>query len=365
MFDTINNVIIPYISGLWTLPWIVIGLIVTILVARVTGRERIDKLMKKIGLIILYFFVPVLIFRIFLNTPFGENEINFSILVSIIILLMYILAYAYAKYLVKKQKMKGKTRDLFVKTMLTNQGRSSAFIGSMMLAVDVIRVYAAIFMALVGIALFAIIPFILSYLHSKETKNSKKETVNPLPWYLRLYPWYLIIFVILGVILQYLLGPQAPMGTPLSIYLLGPEANTLLYLYTAITIPAALYYVGAGIHPKDLKKEELRKLIGLDKEDKGEDHWNWVRKIFVLTVIITPLIITFIFGSLYVLSLLPLTWFAVIIINAFLPITSTNMFLLPYGIDKKTTAHVVTWTTLVCVPLVVAMIIGFGLLLGQ
>jgi MFS family permease len=359
MYDAINNVIIPYISGLWTLPWILIGLIVTILIARVTGRERIDKLMKKIGMIILYFFVPVLIFKIFLNTPFGENEINFSILVSIIILLMYILAYTYAKYVANKQDMKGKKRDLFIKTMLTNQGRSSAFIGSMMLAIDAIRVYAAIFMALVGIALFAIIPFILSYLHSKETKNDKKETANPLPWFLKLYPWYLIIFVILGVALQYLLGPQAPAGTPLSLHLLGSEANTLLSLYTAITIPAALYYVGAGIHPKDLKKEELRKLIGIDKED-GKDHWNWVRKIFVLTVIITPLIISLIFGSLYALSILPATWFAVIIINVFLPITSTNMFLLPYGIDKKTTAHVVTWTTLVCIPIVVALIMLSG-----
>ena len=353
MFNLINEGIIPYISGLWTLPWLLIGLIVTILVARVTGRDKIDTLMKKIGLIILYFFVPVLIFRIFLNTPFGEDEINFSILVSAIILFMYLLAYGYAKYLVKHQKMKGKTKDLFIKTMLTNQGRSSAFIGSMMLAIGPLMVYAAIFMALVGIALFAIIPFLLSHLHKKESKSKEKETVNPLPWYLRLYPWYLIFFVISGIIVQLITAQK-------SSELLGLEADTLLRLYTAFTIPAALYYVGAGIHPNDLKKSELRKLIGIDKEKKEVDHWNWVRKIFLLTVIITPILITIIFGSLYILSLLPATWFAVIIINAFLPITSTNMFLLAYGIDKKTTAHAVTWTTLVCIPIVVALIMISG-----
>jgi len=40
------------------------------------------------------------------------------------------------------------------------------------------------------------------------------------------------------------------------------------------------------------------------------------------------------------------------------------MFLIPYGIDKKSTAHVVTWTTLVCVPIVVALIAGFEIFIG-
>lgn len=356
MFDAINA-FIPYISGLWTLPWILIGFIITIILGRWMGREKIDKIMKKIGLIILYFFVPVLIFRIFLNTPFGEDEINFSILVAAIILLMYLIAYFYGKYVMKKQKMKGKTKDLFLKTMLTNQGRSSAFIGSMMLAITALRVYAAIFMALVGIALFAIIPFILSHLHKRQQKSKKKEQANPLPWFLRLYPWYLILFVLAGVLVQFFTGQS-------SVSLLGNEADTLLRLYTAITIPAALYYVGAGIHPKDLKTAELRKLIGIDAAKDGEDHWNWVRKIFVLTVIITPAILVVIFGALFFVGLLSDVWFAVILVNAFLPITSTNMFLIPYGIDKKSTAHVVTWTTLVCIPIVVALIMFFGIYFG-
>ena len=353
MFETIENTIIPHISGLWTLPWILIGFIVTIIIARFVGREKTDKIMKKVGLVLLYFFVPVLIFRIFLNTPFGKSEIEFSCIVSGIILFMYVLAFSYAKYQVKKQKLKGEKKNLFIKTVLTNQGRSSAFIGSMMLAIDAWRVYAAIFMALVGIALFAIIPYILSYLHKKETKQSGKD-IKALPWFLKLYPWYLLFFVIAGIVIQYVTGQK-------SVALIGYEADVILKLYTAVTIPAALYYVGAGIHPTDLKLKELKKLIGIDKNQKSSNHWAWVRNIFFLTVILTPLSISAFFFGAYALHLIPAAWLAVIIINAFLPITSTNMFLLPYGIDKKSTAHAVTWTTLVCVPIVVALIALFDI----
>ena len=360
MYEFIENTLLPHISGLWTLPWILVGFILTIIIAKITGREKIDKLMKKIGLVILYFFVPVLIFRIFLNTPFGEEEVIFAALTSIIILAMYIIAFIYAKYNIKKSRIPPNKKNLFLKTILTNQGRSSAFIGSMMLGIAALKVYAAIFMALVGIALFAIIPFLLSHMHAKETEKKKDENKNPLPWFLKLYPWYLIIFVSLGIIMQLYLGPvPADFKGPLSQYLIGKELNIIWGLYTAITIPAALYYVGAGIHPTDLKKSELKKLIGLDKKKEKSDHWSWVRKTFLLTVIITPLILGLFFGLLLLFNF-PLSWFIVIIINIFLPITSTNMFLIPYGIDKKTTAHAVTWTTLVCVPIVVILITILG-----
>jgi hypothetical protein len=88
-----------------------------------------------------------------------------------------------------------------------------------------------------------------------------------------------------------------------------------------------------------------------------------VRNMFILTVIITPLIIGIAFGSLYTIGLIPGAWFAVILINASLPVTSTNMFLLPYGLDKKSTAHIITWTTLICVPIVVALIAILGTVL--
>ena len=59
-------------------------------------------------------------------------------------------------------------------------------------------VEAAIFIALVGIALFAVIPYILAHMHKKESSKSD-EHIHALPWYLRLYPWYLILFVIAAV----------------------------------------------------------------------------------------------------------------------------------------------------------------------
>ncbi len=349
MIDILKD-ILPYISGLYTLPWILVGFILTIIIAKFTGREKIDKIMKKIGLILLYFFIPVLLFRIFISTNFGANEIQFSIIVSLIILVMYVLAYLFAKYQIKKQNLSKNKRNLYLKTVLTNQGRSSAFIGSAMMAFW--QLEAGIFMALVGIALFAIIPYILSHMHKKERKDGE-ESKNPLPWFLKIYPWYLISFVLAAVLLH---GPGG-----ITIEWTAP-APFLVKFYTAITIPAALYYVGAGIHPTDLKISEIKKLVGIDEKDKS-DHWKWVRNMFILTVIITPLIIGLIFGPLYALHIIPGSWFAVILINAILPVTSTNMFLLPYGIDKRSTAHIVTWTTLVCVPIVVALIALFGTIL--
>lgn len=349
MIETLQS-ILPYISGLYTLPWIVIGFIVTIIIARFTGREKIDKAMKKVGLILLYFFIPVLLFRIFISTTFGTKQIEFSIIVAAIILFMYVLAYLFAKYHMKKQKMSADKKTLYLKTVLTNQGRSSAFIGSAMMAFW--QLEAGIFMALVGIALFAIIPYILSHLHKKEIKENETNK-NPLPWFLKLYPWYLISFVIAAVLLH------GPGGITIN---WNESVPFLVKFYTAITIPAALYYVGAGIHPSDLKISEIKKLLGLDSSEKS-DHWKWVRNMFVLTSIITPLLIGLMFAPLYIYRIIPSSWFAVIFINAVLPVTSTNMFLLPYGIDKRSTAHVVTWTTLICVPIVVALIALFDLYL--
>lgn len=347
----ILEAILPYIKGLYTLPWILVGFIVTILIAQIIGREKIDKFMKKVGLVLLFFFVPVLIFRIFLNTTFGQQEIEFSIIVVIIMFLMYALAYLFAKYSANKQGLKASKRNLYLKTVLTNQGRSSAFIGSAMLGISAFRVPAAIFMALVGIGLFAIIPFILSHMHKKEKKSSDKP-VSALPWFLKVFPWYLILFVISAIALHALTG--------ITTSSLGNELDIILNFYTALTIPAALYYVGAGIHPTDLKITELKKLLGVDKSEEGKEHWIWVRHIFILTVLITPLLLGVIFGILYFIQIISVAWFAVILINLFLPITSTNMFLVSYGIDKKSTAHVVTWTTLICVPIVVVLISVFS-----
>jgi hypothetical protein len=351
MIDILKD-ILPYISGLYTLPWILVGFIITIILAKITGREKIDKIMKKIGLILLYFFIPVLVFRIFVNTDFGKNEIEFAIVVSLIVFFMYILAYLFARIKAKSWNLKGSNKKLFMKTVLTNQGRSSAFIGGALLA-SPWKIEAAIYIALVGIALFAIIPYFLSYMHKKEIKTKESKEVKTLPWFLKLYPWYLIAFVISAVSIHGLTG--------FSTKDLGTDLETLVIFYSAITIPAALYYVGAGIHPDDLKKNELKKLFNIDKNNKTGDHWDWVRGIFLLTVIITPILTAVIITPLYIFGTISGAWFAVIIINSILPITSTNMFLVPYGIDKKSTAHAVTWTTIVCVPIIVLLIFIFGI----
>ncbi len=351
MIELIKD-IIPYISGLWTLPWILIGFIITITLSKFIAEERLTKIMKKIGLILLYFFVPVLLFRIFLNQNFEQQQLEFTLVTSIVLFFMYLLAYLFARYTAKKRQYTSKNRRQFIKTVLTNQGRSSAFIGGALLASPWF-VEAAIFIALVGIVLFAIIPYILSVMHKHESRNTD-EPVHALPWYLKLYPWYLISFVIAAILLHNTTGfTFSDLG----------DLGVVLKFYTALTIPAALYYVGSGIHPHDFKLSEMKKLFTLHYTSKQKDHWPWTRNIFFLTVILTPVLTTISFGLLLIMELIPNAWFTVIVINSFLPITSTNMFLVPYGIDKKVTALSVTWTTVVCVPIIVCLIYIFTLYL--
>ncbi len=352
MIEILND-IVPYISGLYTLPWILVGFVVTILLSRLIGEQKIDKIMKKIGLILLFFFVPLLLFRIFLNQDFGAREIEFAVVTGIVIFFMYLLAYAFARFKAEKQGLKDSSKQQFIKTVLTNQGRSSAFIGGALLT-SPWKVEAAIFIAIVGIALFAVIPYLLAYMHKKESYKSD-EHIHALPWHLKLYPWYLISFVIAAVVLHGHINVTVDWSS---------SPGVVFIFFTALTIPAALYYVGAGIHPRDLKAKEMKKLFSLKHEDSKKDHWPWVRSTFLLTVIITPLLTTIIFALFLILKLIPDSWFAVIVINSFLPITSTNMFLVPYGIDEKATALSVTWTTIVCVPIIVLLIYLFTLFFG-
>jgi predicted permease len=348
----ILEVILEYIKGLWTLPWILIGFIVTIILSRFFSEQKINNVMKKIGLILLYFFVPLLLFRIFLGVDFRENEIIFTAICFVVLTFMYVIAYFFALFKIKKTHLTEKTRRDFIKTVLTNQGRSSAFIGGAMLAIQEWRVPAAIYMSIGAIFLFAFIPYFLSYLHKKDIKNSDKNLKHHvLPWYLRFFPWYLLSFAFVAIAIHGFAGI-----TPKSF---GNDIGIIFEFITQLTIPAALYYVGSGIHPSDLKLSELKKLFGFDKSEKEFNHWSWVRNIFIVTVLITPLLTAFIFGPLFLFGIITISWFAVITINSILPITSTNMFLIPYGIDKKSTAHAVTWTTIVCVPIVVLLITVF------
>ena len=340
---------IGYISGFNSLPWILIGFLLTIFFSRLLGEEYVNKTMKKNALILLFVFVPLLLFRILLNVDFGFQEIIFTLACFVILSLMYALAFLFASYKSRKLDLKGEEKWNYIKTVLTNQGRSSAFVGGIMLIIDEWRVQVIIYMIIGAVFLFAIIPLILSILHSKEIKNVKGEKIKALPWYLKIFPFYLGIFALSAIAIHAITGATTKDPT---------DFNRLFNYLTQITIPAALYFVGSGIHPRDLKKDEMKNLFSLKTNIK--EHWLWVRNIFFLTVVLTPLLTVAIIIPMYYFGMINSAWFAVIVINSILPITSTNMFLVPYGIDKKVTAHSVTWTTIVCVPIVVVLITLFS-----
>jgi len=348
MFE-ILEAILPYITGLWTLPWIGVGFIVTFILSRLYDPTKIDTIMKKIGLVILYIFVPLLLFRIFIGVDFHEDEIYFSLVCVFIFTLMYLTAFLFARYKIKRIQLDAEKQAVFLKTVLTNQGRSSAFIGGSMLAIAEWSVYAAIYMSVGAIFLFALIPYLLAYLHKKDTHNAT-EKIQALPWYLKLFPWYLITFAMAAIILHISVGLNP--GS------FGDYAVPFNFI-TSLTIPAALYYVGAGIHPRDLHINEMKRIFSTTINNRNYTNWTGIRAIIFLTVVLTPIISLVIFGSLFGLAVISSAWFSVIVINSILPITSTNMFLLPYGIDKKITALSVTWTTLICVPIVVVLIFIF------
>ena len=342
----IVEAVLPYITGLWTLPWIFVGFILTMIFSRLIGENKINRIMKKIGLILLYVFVPLLLFRLLLGVNFHETEIAFILVCFGVLFFMYLLAYYFALNRADKMKLDEISKKQFVKTILTNQGRSSAFVGGAMLGIAQWQIFALIYMSVGAIFLFAIIPYVLAYMHKKNLKKSDKTyKVHALPWYLRLFPWYLIFFAAAAVLIHSTTGiTHKDFG----------ELGTIFEFFTQITIPAALYYVGAGIHPRDIKMDELKKLVSHKKMSK--DHWSWIRSIVFLTVVITPILTTIFLGVFLILNLIPHEWFSVLVINSILPITSTNMFLVAYGIDKKTTALSVTWTTLICIPIVVMLI---------
>lgn len=336
--------ITPYISGLYTLPWILVGFAVSAILSLIYSSAKIDMTMKKIGRIILYFFVPVLVFRVFIDTPLGYSALRFVFITCLSIMLMYLIAYVFARYQASKQELTKETKSLYIKTVVTNQGRSSAFVGGILLSIPEWGVPAAIFMAFTGIALFAIVPYILSRLNHLE--QSSQDVPLQLPWFLRFYPWYFTAFVVAAVLIQKFTGiTTAKLG----------DFGVVLRFYSALTIPVALYYVGSSMHISDMKVSELKKLLGTNPDEISE-HWTWVRHIFVLTTFITPMIFLFCFGLLYAFGMIPAAWFVVIFINSILPITSTNMFLVAYGLDKKASAHAITWSTLICVPIVVVLI---------
>ena len=348
MINIINE-LLPYFTGLWTLPWILVGYILTNFFSKIFGEQKVDFIMKKIGLILLFVFIPSLLFRIFLDVDFEFNEIIFSIICISLITFTYLITYIYAKNYGQKFNLKSSEKNIFIKTFLTNQGRSSAFVGGAMLAISDWQIPAAIYMSIGAIFLFALIPYILLQLHKKDHNKHNSTKIEALPWYLKIFPWYLLIFALSSITIHSTTG----------IYLSDLNDIGIIFKFiTALTIPAALYYVGAGINSNDLKKSEIKKLF--DFKIKNEiNQWIWVRHILLLTIIIIPILTILISLALLIFNIIPNDWTYVIIINSFLPITSTNMFLIPYGINKKVTALSISWSTIICVPIVIILITYF------
>ncbi len=316
------------------------GFFVNIILSRIFGERRINEIMRKIGIGILFIFIPILQFKLFLNVDFGSEEINFAFISFANMAFLYLIAYVFAIKRITKSYPK-EEKNYYLKTVIVNQGRSAAFVGGAILAIEEWAIFAAIYISLLGIFLFAIVPHVLSSIHKKEVKEDKKGK-NPLPFFLRLYPWYLLAFPVSAIIIHKYTGITT------SSY----DWGTILNFFASLTIPIALYYVGSSIKIKDIKIDELKKLFF----GKDEGHGKWVRDILILTMIITPAIISSIFGVLLFLKLIPSEWFVVMILNSILPITSTNMFLVPYGINKKVTALSVTWTTIFAIPVFVFLI---------
>ncbi|MEM2715516.1 MAG: hypothetical protein QW762_02260 [Candidatus Thermoplasmatota archaeon] len=320
MGEKIIEKILPYMSGLYTLIWIPIGLLMNILFSRIYGEEKVEKKMKKFGLLLLFIFVPILVFKNFFNVNFGREEIDFIFVSIIFMFFLYLIAYFFAL-------SKGKNE---LKTIVVNQGRSSAFIGGALLSIEKIAIYAAIYMSLLGIYLFAIIPYFLS----------RRKGKNPLPFYLKIYPWYLLVFPFSAVILHSYTGLTTK----------TMQYGIAIDFLASLTIISGLYYVGASIKLKDLKISEMKKIFF-----KGNDDFEIVGKILFLTLFLTPLISFLILLPFIAFKIFPFEWFIVLLINSILPITSTNIFLTPYGINKKVTALAVTWSTIFSIPLFIIL----------
>ncbi|MBC7128448.1 MAG: hypothetical protein H5T45_01790 [Thermoplasmatales archaeon] len=275
--------------------------------------------MKKFGLFLLFIFVPILVFKNFFNVNFGKEEIDFIFVSIIFMFFLYLIAYLFS---LRKAK-----NDL--KTIVVNQGRSSAFIGGALLSIEKIAIYAAIYMSLLGIYLFAIIPYFLS----------RGKGKNPLPSYLKIYPWYLLVFPISAVLIHSYTGLTTK----------TMQYGSIIDFLSSLTIISGLYYVGASIKLKDLKLGELKKIF------TGNDEFKVVKEILVITLLLTPLVSFILLAPLLAFKIIPLEWFIVLLINTILPITSTNIFLVPYGIDRRATALSVTWSTVFSIPIFIIL----------
>ncbi|KAL0248021.1 hypothetical protein GEMRC1_003260 [Eukaryota sp. GEM-RC1] len=145
--------IVPYISGLWALPWIVLGFFVNHFLVKTFTADSVGRRMKLFGRILLFVFIPLLIFRLFLNVEFGLSELSFSVISMLVTSILYTVSYILSSKQSNKLSLSTSDSSLFIKSCFTNQGRSSAFIGGALLAVEPWSIPAALFIALYGVFL--------------------------------------------------------------------------------------------------------------------------------------------------------------------------------------------------------------------
>jgi hypothetical protein len=310
--------------------------------SRVFGAGRIKTVMQKISLVLLFVFIPILLFKLFLNIDFRGEELDFAMVACGAMALSYIIAYLFGLRRAPRLAITKQEQVHFIKTVVVNQGRSAAFFGSAILAFSELKIFAAIYITLVGIFLFAIVPYALSALHHQEASHPQSQK-SPLPRFLRIFPWYLLIFPVSATLIHH----QLDLTTGSS------EWGVILDFLAAVTIPAALYYVGSSIKVADLHLNELRQLFSSSTHRR---ELQKVREILLLTMVVTPAVVIVLFGVLLLMQVIVPEWFAVIFLNAILPVTSTNMFLIPYGIDGKVTALAITWTTIISLPVFVVLL---------
>ncbi|KAL0249570.1 hypothetical protein GEMRC1_004800 [Eukaryota sp. GEM-RC1] len=188
---------------------------------------------------------------------------------------------------------------------------------------------------------------------SKEVLVSKEEpspVKKPpgLPLFLQLFPFLLIVVIVVSITLKKTID--------FSLKDLGLFGD-VIHLLSAFCVPFGLYYAGAGVKAEDLKFSKLSKTIVKPKiAEDDELSLQATRYTLFLNFLISPIIVFIIFGSLLLFGLIPSSWFCVMFINAILPVTATNIFLLDFGLDKMSTVFSISTSTIISVPMVLVLI---------
>ncbi|KAL0225677.1 hypothetical protein P9112_013001 [Eukaryota sp. TZLM1-RC] len=354
--------ILPYISGVAALPWIIIGFIVNSILCYCLNPSSVIKAMKAFGKVLLFVFIPLLQFRIFLSIPFGLSEISFSITAVAVMLLLYLVSYYSSKLRSRSLKLCIMENQEFLKTCLTNQGRSSAFIGGSLLSIAAWEIQASLYMALYGVFLFVLIPIALSRMSKKdvlpkelqdmsspadvdlESNHTPVKPTSPIPLYLQIFPVFLLVTIAIAIILNRMFDiTMESLGKP----------GEYIHLVSAFTVPLGLYYAGSGVKAEDLKWMNISQVFSTQSQSLALRSTSFT---LFINLVISPLIIGSIFGVLTLFKIIDTSWFSVIFINTILPTTPTNIFLEEFGINKKATALTVSTSTALGVPLVLIMI---------